>query len=110
MTFDSHQVRYKRTIAHSGGWESLMYAYASQLGRFYDNVFAFQCQVDSLERSIERLMTEARSVEQRLEGADTLVNETQSRFRRLTSDFFCRSGTIARALQKPRGYAGDHGL
>lgn len=55
-------------------------------------------------------MSEARSVEQRLEGADSLVNETQSRFRRLTSDFFCRSGTIARALQKPRGYAGDHGL
>lgn len=105
-----------------------MYAYANQLGRFYDNVFAFQCQVDSLERSVERegfpaaphrlqlglaidgLMNEARSVEQRLEGADTLVDETRSRFRRLTSEFFCRSGTIARALQKPRGYAGDHGL
>jgi SAM-dependent methyltransferase len=105
-----------------------MYAYASQLGRFYDNVFAFQCQVDSLERSVQRegqpsaphrlqlgiaidgLMGEARSVEQRLEGADTLVSETQSRFRRLTSDFFCRSGTIARALNKPRGYAGDHAL
>lgn len=105
-----------------------MYAYASQLGRFYDNVFAFQCQVDAIERSVERegfpaaphrlqlglaidgLMMEARSVEQRLEGADSLVNETQNRFRRLTSDFFCRSGSIARALKKPRGYAGDHAL
>jgi SAM-dependent methyltransferase len=39
-----------------------------------------------------------------------VLRNTQQTFRRLTSDVFCRSRMIDRALRKPRGYAGDHAL
>lgn len=101
--------------------------YASHLGALYSAVAEFQGSVGAMEREIERrgpgdehrerlggaiqgLMDVADQTESSLAGAEPLLAGTKQTFRTLTSDFFCRSAAIARALHKPRGYAGDHAL
>jgi len=102
--------------------------YASYLGDFYNIVAAFQSEVQSLERqidlerrdpssyrdqfglSVDSLMVAARDIESHLAGAQDLIRDTQTTFRRLTSGFFSKSRFIERALNKPRGYAGDHAM
>ena len=102
--------------------------YASYLGDFYNIVAAFQAEVEALERqiqlekrappsyrdqfglSVDALMVAARDIESHLAGAQDLIRDTQTTFRRLVSGFFCRSRFIERALTKPRGYAGDHAM
>lgn len=102
--------------------------YASYLGDFYNIVAAFQAEVEALERqiqlekrappsyrdqfglSVDSLMVAARDIESHLAGAQDLIRDTQTTFRRLVSGFFCRSRFIERALTKPRGYAGDHAM
>ena len=102
--------------------------YASYLGDFYNIVAAFQSEVESLERqiqlekrppsayrdqfglSVDSLLVAARDIESHLAGAQDLIRDTQTTFRRLVSGFFCRSRFIERALTKPRGYAGDHAM
>ncbi len=102
--------------------------YASYLGDFYNIIAAFQSEVASLERqielerrdpaqyldhlgmSIDAVMLAARDLENHLAGAQDLLRDTQTTFRRLTSGFFCKSRILDRALYKPRGYAGDHAM
>jgi SAM-dependent methyltransferase len=102
---------------------------ASGIGSLFQQVAAFNAFVTGLEaeigssrevhpehrallaHGIEDLMTSAVEVEQTVGPlAPDLLSSTQDAFRRLTSDVFCRSRMIERALSKPRGYAGDHAL
>lgn len=102
---------------------------AAELGSLYQHVASFDGLVKGLEDEIARasavrpehralfehgvgeLMRKVVEVEQRVTPvAPELVKSAQDGFRRLTRDVFCRSRMIERALQKPRGYAGDHAL
>jgi SAM-dependent methyltransferase len=102
---------------------------ASEIGSLFQHVAAFNALVTGLEaeigarrdvhpehrallsHGIEELMTAAVDVELSVGPvAPDLLKTTQDGFRRLTSDIFCRSRMIERALRKPRGYAGDHAL
>jgi len=104
-------------------------AIASEIGSLFQHVAAFNAFATGLDAEIRssqetsddhRLMLGA-GIEQ-LFGqvlqfedsvgsiAPDVVRNTQQTFRRLTSDVFCRSRMIDRALRKPRGYAGDHAL
>jgi SAM-dependent methyltransferase len=102
---------------------------ASGIGSLFQQVAAFNAFVTGLEaeidqsrevnpehrallaHGIEDLMGTALEVEQCVGPlAPELLKTTQDAFRRLTSDVFCRSRMIERALRKPRGYAGDHAL
>jgi SAM-dependent methyltransferase len=102
---------------------------ASGIGSLFQQVAAFNAFVTGLEaeigasrevnpehrallaQGIEDLMGTAVEVEHTVGPlAPDLLHTTQDAFRRLTSDVFCRSRMIERALRKPRGYAGDHAL
>jgi SAM-dependent methyltransferase len=102
---------------------------ASGIGSLFQQVAAFNAFVTGLEAEIEQcrgvnsehrallahgiedLMATAIEVEHAVGPlAPDLLKSTQDSFRRLTSDVFCRSQMIERALRKPRGYAGDHAL
>lgn len=104
-------------------------AIASEIGNLFQHVAAFNALATGLEAEIQS--TDAPNEDHRLllgTGIETLLEQvvqfedgvgalapdvlrnTQQTFRRLTSDVFCRSRMIDRALRKPRGYAGDHAL
>jgi SAM-dependent methyltransferase len=104
-------------------------AIASEIGNLFQHVAAFNAFATGLDAEIQsarepnddhRVLLGA-GIEQLLEQvvqfeesvgalAPDVLRNTQQTFRRLTSDVFCRSRMIDRALRKPRGYAGDHAL
>jgi SAM-dependent methyltransferase len=104
-------------------------AIASEIGNLFQHVAAFNAFATGLDAEIQstREATEEHrmllgvGIEQLIEQvvqfeesvgsmAPDVLRNTQQTFRRLTSDVFCRSRMVDRALRKPRGYAGDHAL
>ena len=104
-------------------------AIASEIGNLFQHVAAFNALATGLDAEIqttreasdEHRLLLGTGIEQLLDQvvqfeesvgqvAPDVVRSTQQTFRRLTSDVFCKSRMIDRALRKPRGYAGDHAL
>jgi len=104
-------------------------AIASEIGNLFQHVAAFnafatglgaeidQCRDPNdehrllLGHGIEQLLEQVVQFEEGVGAiAPDVLRNTQQTFRRLTSDVFCQSRMIDRALRKPRGYAGDHAL
>jgi SAM-dependent methyltransferase len=104
-------------------------AIASEIGNLFQHVAAFNAFATGLDAEIrsakdasddhrvllgagiEQLLDEVVQFEDSVGAlAPDVLQSTQQTFRRLTSDVFCKSRMIDRALRKPRGYAGDHAL